>query len=196
LPAALTRIIRTLPLVGLCVLLLVTRAEARHRGAFVDLDADGRRDRVTLDVRHPWIVRVWLSATRSTHFIRSTQPLRAIAVVDLNGDRHLELIASGRSRGLQVWTKAPSGFVKYRRRARPPTPRDVGGAGRHRVDDDSGGLPPGIAAAKVTLAAVITSLDRRAVTPDGGRSGASQPGSRRSTFDLTPLSPRPPPALI
>lgn len=189
------RIIRRLPLVVLCLLFLVTRAEARHRRIFVDFDADGHRDHVTLDVRHPWIVRVWLSATRSTHVIRSAQPLRAIAVVDLNGDRHFELIASNRSRGLQIWTKAPDGFVAYRHRARPPT-HDVGGAGRHRVDDDTDGLPPGIAGAKVTFALVVTSLDRWAATPDGGRSVAEQPKDGRSPLRLTPLSPRPPPALI
>jgi hypothetical protein len=193
---ALTRIIRTLPLVGLCVLLLVTRAEARHRRAFIDLDADGRRDRVTLDAREPWIVRVWLSATRSTHIIRSAQPLRAITAVDLNGDHRPELIVSNRSHGLQVWTKAPSGFVKYRRRARPPNPRDVAGARRHRVNDDTDGSPPGITGAKIMSAFVVTKLNRRAAIPVGGRYGAEQPKDRRSTVRLTPLSPRPPPVLI
>src|SRR5262249_57455159 len=71
-----SRIIRTLPLVGLCALLLVPRAEAGHRRLFADLDADGRRDHVTVDKHEPWIVRIWLSATRSTHIIRSAQPLR------------------------------------------------------------------------------------------------------------------------
>src|SRR4029077_19809935 len=126
-----SHIVRTLPLVGLCVLLLAPRAEAGHRRLFADFDADGHRDRVTLDAREPWIVRIWLSATRSTHIIRSAQPLRDITLVDLNGDRRPELIATGRSHGLQVWTKAAAGFVAYPRQ-RSPFSRDVGGSGRHR----------------------------------------------------------------
>src|SRR5262245_21714938 len=115
-----SRIIRTLPLVGLWILLLAPRAEAGH-GLFADLDADGRRDHVTVDAHKPWIVRIWLSATRSTHIIRSSQPLRSVTVVDLNGDRRPELIFSNRSHGLQVWTKDPGGFVAYPHRPRPPT---------------------------------------------------------------------------
>src|SRR5262245_51396938 len=90
----LTRSVRALSLVCLCVLLLTPRAEAGRRRLFADFDADGRRDRVTLDAHEPWIVRIWLSATRSTHIIRSAQPLRAITAVDLNGDRRPELIFS------------------------------------------------------------------------------------------------------
>ena len=72
-----SRLIRVLPLVGLCLLLLAPRAEAGRRRVCADFDADGHRDRVTLDAHEPWIVRIWLSATRSTHIIRSAQPLRA-----------------------------------------------------------------------------------------------------------------------
>ena len=189
-----SRIIRTLSLICLCMLLLAPRAEAGHRRLFADFDADGRRDRVTLDAREPWIVRIWLSATRSTHIIRSAHPLREITAVDLNGDRRPELIASSTTRGLQVWTKAPSGFVSYKHRPRPPT-RDISGSKRHRVDDDTDELPPGDASAKVTLAFVVTGVDRWAAIPDGVRP-AERPGNRRSTPRLTPLSPRPPPALI
>jgi hypothetical protein len=190
-----SRIIRTLPLFCLCLLLLAPRAEAGHRRLFADFDADGRRDHVTLDAREPWIVRIWLSATRSTHIIRSAQPLHDITAVDLNGDRRPELIASNRSHGLQVWTKAPSGFVSYPHRPRPPT-RDISGSNRHRVDDDTEELPPGDASAKVTLALVATGLDEWATIPDGGRPRAEQPRAPRSTRRLTPLSPRPPPTLI
>jgi hypothetical protein len=177
------------------MLLLAPRAEAGHRRLFADFDADGHRDRVTLDAREPWIVRIWLSATRSTHIIRSAHPLREITALDLNGDRRPELIASSPTRGLQVWTKAPSGFVAYPHRPRPPS-RDISGSARHRVDDGTDGLPPGMASAKVTVAFVVTSLDRWAVVPDGGQRGAEQPQDTRSTLRFTPLSPRPPPALI
>src|SRR5215468_1516742 len=154
---SLSRIIRTLPLAGLCLLLLAPRAEAGHRRLFIDFDADGRRDRVTLDVREPWIVRIWLSATRSTHIIRSAQPLRDIAAVDLDGDHRPELIASTRSRGLQVWTNAPGGFVVYPLRRRPPT-RDVSSSDRHRLDKDIDELPLGMGNTRPTLTFVVTSL--------------------------------------
>jgi hypothetical protein len=190
-----SRIIRTLPLVGLCILLLAPRAEAGHRRLFADLDADGRRDHVTVDTHEPWIIRIWLSATRSTHIIRSAQPLRAITAVDLNGDRRPELIFSSRSRGIQVWTKAPGGFVAYPHRPRPPT-RDISGSGRHRVDDDTDGLPPGIASAGGTLAFVVTRLNPWAAAPDTGRPRADHPRDGRSRLRLAPFSPRPPPVLI
>jgi hypothetical protein len=189
----LTRSVRTLSLVCLCVLLLAPRAEAGRRRVFADFDADGRRDRVTLDAHEPWIVRIWLSATRSTHIIRSAQPLRDIAVVDLNGDRRPELIATNRARGLQVWAKAPGGFVAYPHRARPPT-RQISGAGRHRFDDNSEESPPEIANAKQISAFVVTSFYRQpAITPVGSR--ADQPRGRRTALPLAPLSPRPPPAV-
>ena len=111
---ALIRIVRTLPLAGLCVLLLAPRAEAEHRRIFADFDADGHRDHVTVDAHEPWIVRDRLSATRSTHVIRTAQPWPGhVAAVDSNGDCRPELIVSNRSRGLQVWTKAPGGFVVH-----------------------------------------------------------------------------------
>jgi hypothetical protein len=190
----LTRSIRALSLVCLCVLLLVPRAEAGHRRLFADLDADGRRDHVTVDAHEPWIVRIWLSATRSTHIIRSAHPLRGITAVDLNGDRRPELIFSSRSHGLQVWTKAPDGFVAYPHRPRPPT-RDISGSTRHRVDDDSEELPPGIASASGTLALAVTSLNPWAAVPDTGRVRADHPRDGRSMFRVAPLSPRPPPIL-
>jgi hypothetical protein len=186
-----SRITRSLLLTALCVLLLAPRADAGRRRVFADFDADGRRDRVTLDAHEPWIVRIWLSATRSTHIIRSAQPLRDITVVDLNGDRRPELIASNRARGLQVWAKAPSGFVAYPHRARPPT-RHLNGSGRHRLDDNNEESPPEIANAKDVPAFVATSVYRQAAIAPVGRH-ADQPNGRRSTLQLAPLSPRPPP---
>jgi len=191
----LMRIARPLALACLCLFLLAPGAEAGRRKLFADFDADGRRDRVTLDAREPWIVRIWLSATRSTHIIRSAQPLRDITVVDLNGDRRPELIATSRSHGLQVWTKAPTGFVAYPRHRRP-FGREVGGRGRHRVDDERDELPPGITTAKLTPGLQASSINRRPASPHVGRRGAKQPPGGRAAVSLVPLSPRPPPAAI
>src|SRR5215470_17631147 len=188
----LPRSVRTLTLVCFCLLLLAPRAEAGHRRLFTDLDNDGRRDRVTVDKDEPWVVRIWLSATHSTHIIRSAQPLRGVTAVDLNGDRRPELIFSTRSHGLQVWTKAPGGFVAYLHRPRPPT-RDIVGSSRHRVDGDSDGLPLGITSASETLAFVETSFNPWAGVPDAGAPRADHPRDGRSMLPLAPLSPRPPP---
>ena len=190
-----SHVIRTLLLVSLCSLLLAPRAEAGHRGLFADLDADGRRDHVTVDKHRPWIVRIWLSATRSTHIIRSSQPLRGITAVDLNGDRRPELIFSNRSHGLQVWTSAPGGFVAYPHRPRPPTD-DISGSPRHRVDDQSEELPPGITGTSTTLVIAVTSLNPWAAVPDTRGPRPNHPRDGRSTFRVAPLSPRPPPILI
>lgn len=192
---AVRRIGRTLAFVCLCLLLATPAAEAGRRRLFADFDADGRRDHVTLDAREPWIVRIWLSATRSTHVIRSVQPLRDITAVDLNGDRRPELIATSRSHGLQVWTKAAGGFVTYFRH-RPPISRDVGGAGRHQVNDDTDESPPGDANGKLTPVLLAASVNRRLTSPHVGRRGAEQPPGGRAAIRLTPLSPRPPPATL
>jgi hypothetical protein len=191
----LMRIARALAFACLCLLLLAPGAEAGRRKVFADFDADGHRDRATLDAREPWIVRIWLSATRSTHIIRSAQPLRDITVVDLNGDRRPELVATSRSHGLQVWTKAASGFVAYPRQRRPFS-RDVGGTGHHRVDDHTDEFPPGIATTKLTPGLLASSINRRSSSPHVGRRGAEQPPGGRAAVPLAPLSPRPPPAAI
>jgi len=189
----LTRSVRMLSLVCLCVLLLAPQAEAGRRRVFADFDADGRRDRVTLDAHEPWIVRIWLSATRSTHIIHSSQPLRDISAVDLNGDRRPELIAITSARSLQVWAKAPNGFVAYSHRARPPT-RQIRGSGRHRIDDHNEESPPETANAKQIPAFVFSSFDRHTALAAVGYH-ADQPRGRRTTLRLAPLSPRPPPAV-
>jgi hypothetical protein len=189
----LIRGVRTLSLVCLCILLLAPGAEAGRRRVFADFDADGRRDRVTLDAHEPWIVRIWLSATRSTHIIRSAQPLRDVTVVDLNGDRRPELIAINRARGVQVWAKAPDGFVAYAHRARPPT-RQVGGWGQHRVDDTDEGPPPESAKAKQIDACAVSSFHWQTATAFV-ESRADQPCDPRSALRLASLSPRPPPAV-
>jgi hypothetical protein len=187
-----SRIIRSLPLAALCVVLLAPRAEAGRR-VFADFDADGRRDRVTFDAHEPWTVRIWLSASRSTHIIRSAQPLRDISAVDLNGDHRPELIATTRARGLQVWAKAPGGFVAYPHRARPPT-REISGSARHHLDDSNEESPPEIANAKQTPAFVVARFCRQRPGAALG-SGDDQPRGRSTTLRLAPLSPRPPPTV-
>ena len=177
-----------------CILLLAGRTQASGESLVADFDGDGRGDRVSLDAQDPSVVRIWLSGTRITHIIRSTQPLRDIRAVDLNGDHHPELIASNRSHGLQVWVKAHAGFRHYRRQ-RPPSPRDVSHPNRRRVDDDADRFAPAIGAAKPPPPSIAGNLHQRP-PPSGVRSAAaSLTRAARTASRVAAFAPRPPPGL-
>ena len=174
-----------------CALLVAPRAEASGRAVLADFDGDGHGDRASLDARDPSIVRIWFSATRTTQIIRSTQPLRGITAVDLNGDRHPELIASNRSHGVQVWMKAHAGFRHYRQK-RPPPPRDISHPNRRRVDDDAAPAAAAIGAAKDSPPSLAAVQHRLSVLP-GVRH--DPPGlTRPARSDAAPFAPRPPPS--
>jgi hypothetical protein len=184
---------RALRFASLCTLLCATHAFANGTGTFADFDGDGRRDRVSLDATEPSIVRIWLSATKSTQIIRSSQPLLAITAVDLNGDRRSELVATTRSPGLHIWTKAHKGFRTYVRK-RPPS-RGFGRQDRRTVDDEEDDAGPAAGASKPVLTPIATSVHRRG-PPDDVRVDAREPiFTVRSATPLTPSSPRPPPLL-
>ena len=189
------RIAKTLAVLCLCAMCAAPAAEAGRRRVFADLDADGRRDGVTLDTREPWLVRIWLSATRSTHVIRSVHRLRAITLVDLNGDRRPEAVASTRSHGLQVWTTAGTGFVAYPRKPKSSS-RHIRGSGRHEINDDNDESAPGDANVRLIPASIVSDVQRRAPSPHVGRRGAEQPPGGRLDVPLAPLSPLPPPVSL
>jgi len=175
-----------------CILLLAGRTQASGESLVADFDGDGRGDRISLDARDPSIMRIWFSGTRITQIIRSTQPLRDIRAVDLNGDHHPELIASNRSHGLQVWVKAHAGFRHYRRK-RPPSPHDLSHPNRRRVDDDAPPAAAAIGAAKDSPPSLAAVQHRQSVL-SGIRHdlpGLTRPP--RSALDAAPFAPRPPP---
>lgn len=183
---------RALQLACVCIVLAAPRAEAGGRALFADFDGDGRGDRASLDARDPSIVRIWFSATRTTQIIRSTQPLRDITAVDLNGDRYPELVASNRSPGLQVWVKAHKGFQHYRRNG-PFSSRDIAPPDRHRVDDDADRFAAAIGAAKPPPPSIAGNLHRRP-PPSGVRTEAARlTRTARSASRVAPFAPRPPP---
>jgi hypothetical protein len=122
---------------GICALLLASRATASDHALSADLDGDGRGDRITINAQEPTILHVWLSATQTTNIIRSRQPLLRVAVIDLDGDNRAELIASGSSTGLQVWTKRSKGFRTFRPRS-SRSPSSLSRSSQHASDD---GLP-------------------------------------------------------
>jgi len=140
------------------------------------------------------VVRIWFSATRTTETIRSPQPLRDIAAVDLNGDRHPELIASNRSRGLQVWMKAHAGFRHYRRK-RPVAPRDIAYPERRRVNDDAALDAAAIGGARPVPMSLASGPRRRFLLPAIPRYASDVTHAARSALPNSAFAPRPPPAL-
>jgi len=180
-------------LASLCALVCSAPAYANTTGTFADFDGDGHGDRVTIDAAEPSIVRIWLSATRSTHVIHSAQPLQAITAADLNGDHRAELIATTRSSGLRVWTKAHSGFRAYRRKR--PDPRNFHRPDRRTINDNDDDAAGTVAAAKPGPPSAAATFHRR------GPPDARHTPSRDLTclgcasILLSPSSPRPPPVL-
>jgi hypothetical protein len=184
---------RGMHLAFLCAFLFATGANAAGR-VIADFDGDGRGDHVTLDAVDARVVRIWFSATRTTEIIRSPQPLRDIAAVDLNGDQHPELVASNRSHGLQVWMKAHAGFRHYRRK-RPAAPRDIAYPERRRVDDDAASDAAAIGGARPVPMSLASGPRRRFLLPAIRRDASDVTHAARSALPDSPFAPRPPPAL-
>ena len=183
---------RALTLASACVLLFVAQSHGGTRLLSADFDGDGRGDRVSFDARDPLIVRVWLSTTRSTHILRSTEPVRAVTALDLNGDRRPELIASSHAPGLQVWTKTGGGFRAFRRKQPPPT-RQMGRSGRHTVDDDEDGPPATDAGAMPSPAPATAQLHALLSVPSIRVHGSDPSRSVAAVAAIAPFAPRPPP---
>jgi hypothetical protein len=175
----------------MCALLLVPRVAAHERALIADFDGDGHGDHVTFTSREPSVVRVWLSATGTTHVIRSSEPLRAVAAADLDGDHRAELVASTRSTGLHVWTRGRNRF----RTLHPNDTRQPAGfsSSRHRASEDGPQAPPGTDASGQTTPVVLYAAHRG---PPARRAWTPAPRPVRGPTpspSLTPFSPRPPP---
>jgi hypothetical protein len=187
----LSTVSRALWFACLCALLVVPRAGAHERALTADFDGDGRGDHVTFTSHEPSVVRVWLSTTKTTNVIRSSEPLRSVAAADLDGDHRAELVATNRSTGLHVWTRGRSRFRAFRQGdTRPP----AGFSGsRHRASDGAPQAPAATDASQ-RLAPVLVFAPHRG--PPARR--AWNPGPRLAhdltpSPSLTPFSPRPPP---
>ncbi len=125
---------RVLWLACLALLLGTPRLDARDTAFVADFDGDGQHDRATLTREEPSILRVWLSSTETTEIIRSGEPIVHLAAADLDGDRRPELIASGRTAALRIWTRGTRGFHAYRPRHTPP-PSGFSHSARRAFDD-------------------------------------------------------------
>jgi len=100
--------------------LLPRLAAAAEPSLTIDLDGDGRHDRVVVDGRRPDTLQVWLSQSGTTHILRSHTPLQRVAARDLDGDLRPELIASDSESRIHVWTPRGKKFHRYRPRQKLP----------------------------------------------------------------------------
>lgn len=183
---------RVVWLACVCALLGASRAQAAGPALAADFDGDGRHDRVTRGAEASVLV-VWLSATGTSSVVRSSEPLERVAALDLDGDHHrAELIASGTSQRVHVWTARNAGFHRYRAsRLHWPSTLDRPGP---RLDDQ---LP---APAPDDGQPVPPRLSTGFVPPDpvlhNGRRGPRRHEASASWAGVDPFSPRPPPVRI
>jgi hypothetical protein len=141
------------------------------------------------------MLRIHLSATRSTEIIPLPEPLRRITAVDLNGDHRAELIANTSSRGLQVWTRARSGFRLLPRKT-PRPDRGMDRADSHGIDDTDDG-PPALTAgdAGAPAPAPLAATHHWFGSPRRTTEAAVASPDVHGVAGRTPFAPRPPPQL-
>jgi len=187
-------LIRLLAIVwGLCAcLLLLPQAAAAGTSLVADFDGDGQNDSVGLDQRRPSVLRVWLSASGTTHVLVSKRPLRHVAADDLDGDRRPELIAGDGQSHLHIWTPRSKGFRSYHPRhslpkaLRAPSGHSVRGENPEPKDAVTGG-----AIGPFSLARTLP-----LVPPDDTSVGCvhQAESAHPASPAVEPCSPRPPPA--
>lgn len=177
-----------------CVFLLPTFAAAEASLA-IDFDGDGQRDQFRLDRREPSVLHIWLSASDTSHVIRTRLPLLQVVAKDLDGDHRPELIARDTDSQIHVWTRKHKSFHSYR-------PRDVDpGALRQpndRTIEDSDSERPGVIT-NAPFAPFALTLCAATRTPGLESATACAPHTTRafrSSPAAAPFAPRPPPARI
>jgi len=165
-------------------------ARAGDSSVIADFDGDGRHDRVEVD-HGKASLHVWLSTTCTTSVVRSSTPIVGVAARDLDGDRRAELIASGTSTRVQVWTKRHGEFAPFR--PGPAVPRTLAATPRHSVEDGDSDVPAAVASATPTLFALAPTPGTRVPGPIATPFCAGVEIDSCPSLALTTLGPRPPP---
>ncbi len=183
---------RVLWLLCCAVLLGAPRVDARDPALAADFDGDGQRDRVTLSGEDSSVLHVWLSATGMTEIIRSREPVLHVVAADLDDDRRPELIASGRTAALGIWTRGSHGFRAFRPRRAPAVP-DFNRTARRTLDD--GPFEP-LPATNVTtpLPWPASRTEHGAPVSPAWRHSPDAESAALSKPFFTHVGPRPPPA--
>lgn len=175
--------------------ILLPRLAAADQRLAVDVDGDGRGDRVTVEVGEPFVIHVWLSESGRTYELRSREPLAQIMARDLDGDRRPELIASDQDARIHVWRRHESGFRRFH--PRPVLPSAFSGRDHRGVDDTDDELPSAIPSPTAMAIVLIVSSQPRAPAPLVFRCSAPEWSRRsRSSHAVDPFVPRPPPSHI
>jgi hypothetical protein len=175
----------------MCVLLL-PRITAAKPFRQVDFDGDGRRDRFKVDRLEPSVLRIWLSASDTTHTIRTRVPLLQVVATDLDGDHRPELIARDRDSQLHVWTRKRNRFKLYRpQHVRVVTVRQPD----DRTYDQNGqDAPVALTTTLFTPYALMLCASPRAPGPETFAAPTFDTApARRSSTALAPFASRPPP---
>ena len=178
--------------VCVCALLLPRLAVASQYLA-IDFDGDGQRDQVRLDLRQPSVLQVWLSASDTTHVIRSRVPLLQMVTSDLDGDHRPELIARDSESRIRVWTHRHEGFRRYRaRKVVPGTLKP-----KSRGVDDPHGEPLGAITTSTLVPFELTlCASPRAPAFRVSRPSAPRSSRPRRSFTAAEPFPRPPPTHV
>jgi len=192
-PSTFARAGRLLGLASLGLLTLTPSVCAAELDLRADFDGDGQYDRVLLDRHEPSLIRVWLSKTGCTAFVRTPMPVSAIVASDLDGDHKAELVTRGATTGLQIWTKGRKGFHRFR--ARTGRGGAVDHSHRHSTDDAPGPLVPDLPAHTFRALFLVPHVGPRA--PEQGVIWVA--GADTTAPDLAvhhgPSAPRPPPPV-
>lgn len=182
---------RALRLVLACLVLSAWTVGAAAEAA-VDIDGDGRHDRLTVERSEPFAIRIWLSQSGASHVIRTCAPVVAVTAVDLDGDHRPELVASDSRSRIHVWKRTRASFHSYR--PRPVVPAIVVPQPGHGVEQE-GHQPPGVIApvSRWRLPLTLPSLPCASTLT---LVEAAVPASRGAQVTVSvhrPSSPRPPP---
>jgi hypothetical protein len=157
---------------------------------YADLDRDGRSDIVTIQTVPTPALRVWLSGSDSSMLLPTRRPITHVTASDIDGDGHIDLIASDTSARVHVWHRTSRGRL---RTTRPHhAPRDPGVSRSRTVNTAPGDVPGAVldegssTPVDATHPAWQASLDVSGLTVAGSSRIVASHSSR-------PLRPRGPP---
>jgi hypothetical protein len=183
--------LRLLWVVSVCLLLASRLAVAAESSLAIDFDGDGRHDHVELDHRQPSVLRIWLSASGTTHVLHSRTPLLEVAAKDLDGDHQPELIARDSESHIHVWKARRRGFHSYRPRQRIPLGLT---APTRRSVDDHNDAPVGVITGGSASPAALAQSSPRAAPVQALTAAVFPDAAAHDTSSAAdPFAPRPPP---
>ncbi len=157
---------------------------------YADLDRDGQRDIITIQVVPVPALRVWLSGSNSSLLLPTRRPIAHVAASDIDGDGHIDLIASDTSSRVHVWHRTHRGGL------RPTRPRHVprtSGVSRSQTLGNPSGDLPGAVLDEGTSTPVDASHPAGPALLDALRLTIAASSLATASFNSCPPQPRGPP---